>query len=145
TFREDLFYRLNVFPIQVPPLRERKEDVPLLARHFLREYARRVGRTPPPIEEAATRALEGYHWPGNVRELANVLERAMILCDGPAIRAERLGVLARSAPASGFLPLREIERQHIVRALEQTGGVLAGPRGAARLLGMRRSTGWSRM
>ncbi|MGE3405087.1 MAG: sigma-54 interaction domain-containing protein [Vicinamibacterales bacterium] len=145
TFREDLFYRLNVFPIQVPPLRERKEDVPLLARHFLREYARRVGRTPPPIEEAATRALEGYHWPGNVRELANVLERAMILCDGPAIRAEHLGVLARSAPASGFLPLREIERQHIVRALEQTGGVLAGPRGAARLLGMRRSTVWSRM
>jgi PAS domain S-box-containing protein len=145
TFREDLFYRLNVFPVQVPPLRDRKDDVPLLARHFLAEYARRMGRQPLPIEEAAMRALAGYHWPGNVRELANVLERAMILCDGPAIRVEHLGLLARGAPAAEFLPLREVERQHIARALEHTGGVLAGPRGAARLLGMRRSTVWSRM
>ena len=145
TFREDLFYRLNVFPVQVPPLRERKDDVPLLARHFLRVYAQRMGRQPLPIEDAAMRELSGYHWPGNVRELANVLERAMILCDGPAIRVEHLGLLARGAAPAGFLPLREVERQHIARALEQTGGVLAGPRGAARLLGMRRSTVWSRM
>jgi PAS domain S-box-containing protein len=146
TFREDLFYRLNIFPIQVPPLRERQPDVPALARHFVTEFARRMGRPARQISVDAMRLLSAYPWPGNVRELANVLERAVILCDGPVILEQHLGALARNtASPSTFLTLREMERQHILRALEQTRGVLAGPNGAARLLGMRRSTVWSRM
>jgi transcriptional regulator with GAF, ATPase, and Fis domain len=146
TFREDLFYRLNIFPIQVPPLRERQADVPPLARHFVTEFARRMGRSVRQISVEAMRQLTAYPWPGNVRELANVLERAVILCDGPTILEQHLGTLARQPSASAsFLTLRDMERQHILRALEQTRGVLAGPNGAARLLGMRRSTVWSRM
>ena len=145
-FREDLFYRLNIFPIQVPPLRERQADVPPLARHFVLEFARRMGKPGAQIGVEAMRQLTAYPWPGNVRELANVLERAVILCDGPAILEQHLGTLARPpAPPASFLTLKDVERQHILRALEQTRGVLAGPNGAARLLGMRRSTIWSRM
>ena len=146
TFREDLFYRLNIFPIQVPPLRQRQADVPALARHFVTEFARRMGRSARQISVDAMRQLSAYPWPGNVRELANVLERAVILCDGPVILEQHLGALTRNtASPSSFLTLRDMERQHILRALEQTRGVLAGPNGAARLLGMRRSTVWSRM
>ena len=146
TFREDLFYRLNIFPIQVPALRERQADVPPLARHFVTDFARRMGLPSRQISVEAMRQLTAYSWPGNVRELANVLERAVILCDGPVILEQHLGTLARQpAVASSFLTLRDMERQHIRRALEQTRGVLAGPNGAARLLGMRRSTVWSRM
>jgi formate hydrogenlyase transcriptional activator len=146
TFREDLFYRLNIFPIQVPPLRERQADVPPLARHFVTEFGKRMGRPVRQISVEAMRQLTAYAWPGNVRELANVLERAVILCDGPAILEQHLGTLARQVTTStSFLTLQDMERQHILRALEQTRGVLAGPNGAARLLGMRRSTVWSRM
>jgi transcriptional regulator with GAF, ATPase, and Fis domain len=146
TFREDLFYRLNIFPIRVPALRERVADVPPLALHFVHEFARRMGKEARLIGAEAMRQLTAYAWPGNVRELANVLERAVILCDGPVVLEAHLGTLARpQTPAAGFPPLREVERQHILRALEQTRGVLAGPHGAARLLGMRRSTVWSRM
>jgi formate hydrogenlyase transcriptional activator len=149
TFRADLFYRLNIFPIHVPPLRERKEDIPSLSAHFVSECARRMGKPVPGISADAVGRLIAYDWPGNVRELANVLERAIILCQGDAVLDEHLGVLGprRQGGLSGgmFLTLEEMERQHIVRALEQTGGVLAGPRGAARLLGMSRSTVWSRM
>ena len=90
--------------------------------------------------------LTTYEWPGNVRELANVLERAVILCDGPTILEAHLGVIGRDRRDGGAFPtLEEVERQHIIRALSETGGVLAGPQGAAKLLGMRRSTVWSRM
>ena len=146
TFRADLFYRLNIFPIEMPPLRDRRADVPLLARHFVRDCARRMGRQVDQISAGAMRQLTEYDWPGNVRELANVIERAVILCNGRVILEEHLGTLAgRTPPSTTFLSLRDMERQHILRALEQTGGVLAGPHGAARLLGMRRSTVWSRM
>jgi PAS domain S-box-containing protein len=147
-FRADLFYRLNIFPIRVPPLRERSEDVPLLAAHFVRQFAERMGK---PTRRIAPRTLERltrYDWPGNVRELANLLERAVILCNGTVIEDEHVGPIATISPAasSGDFPtLEEVERQHLLRALEQTGGVLAGPKGAARLLGMSRSTAWSRM
>ena len=105
-----------------------------------------MGKPARQIGVEAMRQLTAYPWPGNVRELANVLERAVILCDGPAILEQHLGTLARQpAPPASFLTLRDVERQHILRALEQTRGVLAGPNGAARLLGMRRSTIWSRM
>ena len=104
-----------------------------------------MGRPARQISVEAMRQLTAYPWPGNVRELANVLERAVILCDGPTILEQHLGTLPGSPPAASFLTLQDMERQHILRALEQTRGVLAGPNGAARLLGMRRSTVWSRM
>jgi PAS domain S-box-containing protein len=145
-FRSDLYYRLNVFPIRLPPLRDRKPDVPLLATHFAIDFGRRMGKSVRGIDVEAMARLTAYEWPGNVRELANVLERAVILCDGPAILEEHLGVLGRERREIGTFPtLEDMERQHILRALAQTGGVLAGPQGAARLLGMRRSTVWSRM
>jgi PAS domain S-box-containing protein len=147
-FRSDLFYRLNIFPIHIPPLRERKEDVPLLAGHFVTEFARRMGKGVDRIGSLAAARLASYSWPGNVRELANVMERAVILCEGPVIQDEHVGVLDRrsgTVESDVFLTLAEMERQHIQRALAKTGGVLAGPQGAARLLGMRRSTVWSRM
>ena len=147
-FRADLFYRLNIFPLRVPPLRERADDIPLLAVHFVRRFAERMGKPAGRIAPDTLERLARYDWPGNVRELANVLERAVILCNGVVIRDEHVGLLELSAPAasSGSFPtLEEVERQHLLRALEQTGGVLAGPKGAARLLGMSRSTAWSRM
>jgi PAS domain S-box-containing protein len=144
-FRSDLFYRLNIFPIHLPALRERKPDVPLLATHFASEFARRMGKPVRGIEGNAMARLMTYEWPGNVRELANVLERAVILCDGPTILEGHLGVIGRDRHSGSFPTLEEVERQHIIRALAETGGVLAGPQGAARLLGMRRSTVWSRM
>jgi PAS domain S-box-containing protein len=146
TFRADLFYRLNIFPINVPPLRERKEDVPLLADHFVAECARRMGKPVRGISSQAAARLIAYEWPGNIRELANVLERAVILCQGNLILEEHIGALTREGtPAGSFFTLEEMERQHILSALQRTGGVLAGPQGAARLLGMSRSTVWSRM
>jgi DNA-binding NtrC family response regulator len=143
-----LFYRLNVFPIQLPALRERRQDVALLASHFVTDFARRIGKPVERIGAQAVARLTSYDWPGNVRELANVLERAIILCDGPDILEEHLGTLTRELPGADkdqFVTLEEMERQHILRALAQTGGVLAGPQGAARLLGLSRSTVWSRM
>lgn len=148
TFRADLFYRLNIFPVRLPPLRERLNDLPLLAAHFVHQFAERMGKPARRIAPATLERLRQYHWPGNVRELANVLERAVILSSRPVIHDEHVGPLSlTSAPAAGgsFPTLEEIERQHLLRALEQTGGVLAGPNGAARLLGMSRSTAWSRM
>jgi PAS domain S-box-containing protein len=146
TFRADLFYRLNIFPIEVPPLRERIEDVPLLAEHFVGEFARRIGKPVPRIHESALRRLTGHLWPGNVRELANALERAVILSQRGVILEDHLAIGdRRPLPSESFLTLEEMERRHIQRALDEAGGVLAGPRGAAALLGMSRSTVWSRM
>jgi formate hydrogenlyase transcriptional activator len=145
-FRSDLFYRLNIFPIQVPPLRERKEDIPPLTHHFVAECARRIGKPIRQVGTAAMERLNAYDWPGNVRELANVLERAVILCQGATILESHLVGLAQNGTSSdAFQTLEEMEREHIRRALAQTGGVLAGPQGAARLLGLSRSTVWSRM
>jgi PAS domain S-box-containing protein len=147
-FRADLYYRLNIFPIRVPPLRERADDIPLLAAHFVRHFAERMGKPARRIAPPTLERLTRYDWPGNVRELANVLERAVILSSGTVIRDDHVGPLELAAPAAlgaGFPTLEEVERQHLLRALEQTRGVLAGPKGAARLLGMSRSTAWSKM
>jgi formate hydrogenlyase transcriptional activator len=145
-FRADLFYRLNIFPIPVPPLRERRDDIPLLATQFINAFSRRLGRSVDRISRKAMERLTAYDWPGNVRELANVLERAVILCDGHVLQSSHLGTLNTSLTvAHSFLTLEELERQHILKALEKTEGVLAGPHGAAHLLGMNRSTLWSRM
>jgi transcriptional regulator with GAF, ATPase, and Fis domain len=146
TFRSDLFFRLNIFPIRVPPLRDRREDIPLLARHFIAEFSPRIGRSVERIDAGALEQLTAYDWPGNVRELANVLERAVILCQGRVLHSGHL-TLPEVAPArhDGLATLEEAERRHILKALGETGGVLGGPRGAAKLLGMNRSTLWSRM
>lgn len=147
-FRSDLFYRLNVFPIEVPPLRARKDDVPLLAAYFIRKFAQRMGKRIHGMHRSVQDQLYQYDWPGNVRELANLLERAVILCQGDTLQQSHVAV-SRVRPASASpesLPtLEEGERRLIKRALEQTGGVLAGPNGAAELLGIKRSTLWSRM
>ena len=147
TFRSDLFFRLNIFPIWVPALRDRQEDIPILARHFVREFAARMGR---PVEQIDGRALDllmAYQWPGNVRELANILERAVILCQGRVLQSTHLGLPSSSTATivDEVVTLDEAERRHILRALDKTGGVLAGPKGAATLLGINRSTLWSRM
>jgi formate hydrogenlyase transcriptional activator len=143
-FRSDLYYRLNVFPIVLPPLRERPEDIPLLARHFTERFARRLGRRIETIPAAVMAALVGYPWPGNIRELQNVLERAVILSPGPALKLPR-GEWAHTAapadrPARAAVTLADAEREHILRTLRATHWVVRGPNGAAARLGMKRST-----
>jgi PAS domain S-box-containing protein len=145
-FRADLFYRLNIFPILIPALRERTDDIPLLANYLISQFARRLGKRINDINQQALENLVRYDWPGNVRELANILERAVILCQGRVLQEEHIGKLSEIArPTESFVTLQEAERRHILEALEKTGGVLAGPHGAARLLGLNRSTLWSRM
>jgi len=138
-FREDLFYRLNVINIAVPPLRERKEDIPGLAYHFLTVYAQRLSRSVRDIRPGAMERLLSHHWPGNVRELENVMERAVILCDSDAIGAEDLSVPAAPLPsASGPFPLlEEMERDYIMRVLEEAEGNQSR---ASRILGINRKT-----
>jgi formate hydrogenlyase transcriptional activator len=145
-FRADLFYRLNVFPIEVPPLRQRKEDIRLLAKDLAQKSSQRMGKRIQSIDRAALDRLESYHWPGNVRELANIIERAVILCQGGVLQEAHIALTNQTPAHTGsFQTLEEAERGHILRALERTGWVLAGPQGAAALLGMNRSTLWSRM
>jgi formate hydrogenlyase transcriptional activator len=143
-FRSDLFYRLNVFPVHVPPLRERSEDIPLLIRHFAEEFSRRMNKRIETIPSETLRALARYHWPGNIRELQNVIERAVILSPGPVLRVP-VSVLNQSrangtASPGGQDTLEEAERKHILKVLDETSWVLAGPQGAANRLGMKRST-----
>lgn len=145
-FRSDLYYRLNIFPIRIPPLRERTGDVPLLSSYFVRKFATRMGKKITRINRQAIEKLDSWHWPGNVRELANILERAVILCKGKEILAEHIGLNNHRMADDGQIPtLKEGERRLILMALEKCNGRLAGPRGAASLLGVNRSTLWSRM
>jgi DNA-binding NtrC family response regulator len=142
-FREDLFYRLNVFPISVPALRERPEDIPLLVNHFAQRFARRMNRTIETIPAEKMAALTRYPWPGNIRELQNLIERAVILSHGPvlqiALQHVDNGVAARRDTGDDQT-LEEVQRAHILSILNETRWVLAGPRGAAARLGMNRST-----
>ena len=143
-FREDLYYRLNVFPLVLPPLRERPDDIPRLVRHFTQRFARRMGRRIETIPTAVMEALARYPWPGNVRELQNVIERAVILSPGPTLQVP-LGDLPPAAPpaptpTAAAVTLAAAEREHILGALRETDWVLGGPKGAAALLGMKRST-----
>jgi formate hydrogenlyase transcriptional activator len=141
-FRSDLFYRLNVFPIHLPPLRQRPEDIPLLVRHFAGQFARRMGKVIDTLPSESMEALTRYDWPGNVRELQNVIERAVILSYGPVLRVP-IEDLRRSPvhPRDGApQTLEEAERAHILKTLTETRWVLSGPRGAAARLGMNRST-----
>jgi formate hydrogenlyase transcriptional activator len=156
-FRSDLYYRLNVFPIQIPALRERREDIPLLVRYFVQKFSRRLNKAVEYIPADAMDALANYSWPGNVRELENLLERAVLLSPGKELRVPLSEIKSTSAVAtdssfsftsltsspsltSPISTLEEAERQHILRALKQTQWRIAGPKGAALLLGMKRTT-----
>jgi formate hydrogenlyase transcriptional activator len=143
-FRADLFYRLNVFPIHVPPLRERPEDIPLLVRHFAQQFSRRMNKRVDTIPSETLQALIQYHWPGNIRELQNLVERGVILSSGSVLRVELPNSKQHAVNGSGGLnerhTLEETERKHILAALEDAHWVLAGPNGAAARLGLKRST-----
>jgi formate hydrogenlyase transcriptional activator len=153
-FRSDLFFRLNVFPVQLPPLREREGDIPLLVRQFAQQFSRRMNKMIETIPSATMDALSRYHWPGNIRELQNVIERAVIISTGPVLSIDvadlkfpKFGqpsekLESPKSPANGALHdvLEQSERQQILKALEQCNWVVAGPKGAAAQLGMKRST-----
>ena len=157
-FRSDLYYRLNVFPIVMPPLRDRREDIPPLVRHFVEKYARRMQKPIDAISPTAVKAMTEYHWPGNVRELANVVERGVILCQGRVLQVEHLGAvmdkaLAPGSPAAGgvpaavtgplgVMPLAEIEKQAIADALGRAHGNKSR---AAALLGLTRMQLYTRL
>jgi PAS domain S-box-containing protein len=158
TFREDLYYRLNVFPIHLPPLRERGEDVVLLANTFVQHFSQRMGRPIAPLSPEALRRLTGYHWPGNVRELQNVIERAVITTKNGQLNIERAipdkeekssSSTQRSAQDPSTIrtiqEIQDLERQNILLALEQSGWKVSGEKGAAKLLDMNSSTLTSRM
>ena len=146
-FRKDLWYRLNVFPIRVPALRERKEDVPLLVHWFVDKYSKKLGKKVKRIQEEDMRRLQAYDWPGNVRELENVIQRAVVNTQGSKLQwVEKLeGLPGPGAPMQPKGSLEEVERAYIVQVLKQTGWVVHGPRGAARILGLNPSTLRSRM
>jgi len=174
-FRPDLFYRLNVFPIEVPPLRERRADIADLVMFFLSRFARNLGKRVSAVAPETLEHLTAYEWPGNVRELQNVIERAVVLCEGPILEIDRdliplptatahasepatpsatpeaalanelTGKVAPAVPPVGLAPLEEIERRHIAAALESTAGVIHGPKGAARILKLHPNTLRSRM
>src|SRR5579871_1937359 len=156
-FRSDLYYRLNVFPVRVPALRERAEDIPLLVRYFVQQFSRRLGKVIDAIDSDTMSALARYPWPGNIRELQNVIERAVILTSGPVLNVKTEDLRPASPPPSNGSvtattssrnmreALEESERQQILAALEKANWVVAGPEGAAARLGMKRSTLQSRM
>jgi formate hydrogenlyase transcriptional activator len=157
-FRSDLFYRLSVFPVRIPALRERPEDIPLLVRHFAQQFAVRMNKRIESISSETVSVLCDHHWPGNIRELQNVIERAVILSSGPVLRVAvsdlRNSDCSTPSCASSGKPtkqgnlqsiLEETERRWILKALEQTHWVIAGPKGAAAYLGMKRSTLQARM
>jgi len=162
-FRQDLFYRLNVFPIDMPPLRERPEDIRLLVHYFVGRYATKIGRRISRVPEKLLERLLGYAWPGNVRELENVIERAVILSKGPelevvaelpasgaprAVLSDPAAQPPLAAPAEASPPgvkLRHVERDHILTTLKRSGWRIEGPTGAAHLLGLNPSTLRSRM
>ena len=148
-FRADLYYRLHVFPLSVPPLRERREDIPLLVRYFVQKHAQRLGRKVEDIPMQTMQALTTYDWPGNIRELQNVIERSVILSNGPELHVAMPEVIGKSVPvalhgrtSNGF---EAADRARILRALKEANGQVGGPNGAAALLGLKRTTLQSRM
>ena len=146
-FRADLFYRLNVFPVRIPSLRERQDDIPLLVRHFVEQFSRRMNKLIDTIPSETMNALVHYHWPGNIRELQNLVERAVILSAGPVLRAPLADLQFHPAPAMArrVETLEDVERRTILGALNGTNWVISGPKGAAALLGLKRSTLQARM
>ena len=137
-FREDLFYRLNVFPIELPALRERRSDIPILIHHFVRKHSAKMGKHVDIIPDETMTVLQRWHWPGNIRELENMIERMVILSKGGVLAAPpvELGVQQEVTEDN----LREMKREHLIRVLRETGGILSGTDGAASRLGIKRTT-----
>ena len=152
-FRSDLYYRLNVFPIRLPALRERSDDIPLLARHFVQSFARRMQKSIDHVSVASMNALLGYSWPGNVRELQNLIERAVILSPGRLLRlpsselneVNSFGDIRGQSASSRAVTLKDAEREHILQALAETNWIIGGIKGAAARLGLKRTTLVSKM
>jgi DNA-binding NtrC family response regulator len=147
-FREDLYYRLNVFPITIPPLRKRKEDIPLLVKHFIAKFNKKMGKKIESVSKETLALLQGYHWPGNVRELESVLERAVIVSPGAALQVlDRFAASRKREQTSGeeVKSIAELEHDHILMVLKETGGRIEGKNGAAILLGLNPSTLRARM
>ena len=142
-FRKDLFYRLNTFPITLPPLRDRKNDIPLLVWAFVNEFGKNMGKAVDQIHRKTMTLLQNYSWPGNVRELKNVVERAMILSTGTTLRVDRLG--AENEMSEQSMTLRQVEKEHILKVLESTGWRVRGQNGAASILDLKPTTLDSRM
>jgi len=144
-FREDLWYRLNIFPITMPPLRDRLDDIPLLVDFYVKKISKRMGKSIEIIPTSFMNALQNYHWPGNVRELENVLERAVINSSGPKLRLVDELKTHRKDLSTTQKTLEAVEREHIVRILDQTQWKVSGKNGAAEILGLNRSTLRARM
>jgi formate hydrogenlyase transcriptional activator len=143
-FRSDLFYRLNVFPIVMPPLRERLRDIPLLVSYFVQKFAHRMNKPIQTIPTETMKAMQAGKWPGNVRELENFIERSVILSEGSVLRVP-LSELQPPEATGEATTLMQVEREHILRILRECGGVIAGENGAASRLGMKRTTLQSRI
>ena len=150
-FREDLFYRLNVFPITIPPLRQRKEDIPLLVNHFVDKFNKKIGKKIETVSKDTMNALQEYHWPGNVRELESVIERAVITSQGTALEVlDRFDTFRKTGETEELIgqdvkALAELEHDHILQVLQKTGWRIEGKNGAAVLLGLNPSTLRARM
>ena len=145
-FREDLFYRLNVFPIHIPPLRDRQEDISLLVKHFMQKYAAKAGKRITKVTNDVLKRLEEYHWPGNVRELENIVERAIIISpDDKLVIGDWLTKREKEDTHSEDLSLDELEKKHILEVLEKTNWRVSGDKGAAKILGLKRTTLEARM
>jgi formate hydrogenlyase transcriptional activator len=148
TFREDLFYRLNVFPITIPPLRQRKDDIPLLVNHFVTKFNKKIGKKVETVSKDTMDVLKEYHWPGNVRELESVIERAVIISQGAALQVmDRFDTFRKTEEPSGqdIKALVELEHDHVLQVLQKTGWRIEGKNGAAVLLGLNPSTLRARM
>jgi formate hydrogenlyase transcriptional activator len=140
TFRADLYYRLNVFPIHIPALRERRDDIPILVRYFVDKFAKSMNRKITRIPESVMDTLVRYAWPGNIRELQNFIERAVILTEGAALRAPLAELRESKSKGSQGATLKEVERKHVLQVLRDTDWILGGPTGAAARLGIPRTT-----
>jgi len=140
TFRADLYYRLNVFPIHIPPLRERRDDIPILARYFVDKFAKSMNRKISRVPDSVMDALTRYAWPGNIRELQNFIERAVILSEGSSLRPPLAELRESKSKSNSGATLREVERKHVLQVLRETDYVLGGPSGAAARLGIPRTT-----
>ena len=139
-FRADLYFRLNVFPIALPPLRERKADIPSLVEHFVQKFARRQNKSIDRIPGEVIELLECHDWPGNIRELQNVIERAVIITKGSVLKLQMAELMVQSVGATAVRTLADAERAHILATLEETNWVIGGRRGAAAQLGLPRTT-----
>jgi transcriptional regulator with GAF, ATPase, and Fis domain len=139
-FRQDLYYRLNVFPITVPPLRQRKEDIPLMAQAFMERYSRKMGKQITKIHQETMKVLQNYPWPGNVRELESIIERAVILCPGPVLQLADKLVISSPTLSAAMRTLEDTERNQILKILSETKWRIEGKDGAAAILGIHPST-----